>query len=192
VTDPHHTEPDQTCIDTDTGECGRLHTTDIQALRRADSVCFHTLPDGSAHIDALLTTWAHPTPRIFTTAEQRLFPDTGHADRRRRIPVTAAVVGFGQDGRWYERGLPAAIAFAMIHAAGLDDVWCSIVGFLRTGDVLSLRWRAGNNNQYLREADLHRDELRLAIRRGQRGWTFLVDIATGPDNTARMIRWGPA
>lgn len=76
----------------------------------------------------------------------------------------------------------------MIHVARLDDVWRTIVALLRAGDVLTLQWRASNNNQYLRDAGLHRDELRLAIRRGQRHWTFLVDLGTSPDNTARMIR----
>jgi hypothetical protein len=185
VSDPQQTHQDQV---TDADEQGRLSSSDVHALRRADSVCFHTLPDGNARIDALLTTWAHPHPRIFTTAEQRLFPEPDHSDRRHRIPVTGAIVGFNQEGHWYERGLPDATAFAMVHAARLDDIWRTIAAFLRVGDVLTLRWRASNSNQYLREAGLHRDELRLVIRRGQRDWTFLVDIATGPDNTARMIR----
>jgi len=133
VSDPQQTHPDHR---TDADEQGRLSSSDVHALRRADSVCFHTLPDGSARIDALLTTWAHPHPRIFTTAEQRLFPDPDHTDRRRRIPVTAAIVGFNQDGHWFERGLPGATAFAMIHADRLDDVWRTLAAFLRVGDVL--------------------------------------------------------
>lgn len=149
-----------------------------------------TLPDGAAHLDALLTTWAHPQPRIFTTAEQRLFPDTEHTDRRRRIPVIAAVVGFDDDRRWHERGLPAATAFHMIHAARLDDVWCSITAFLRARDLLTLHWRADNNNQHLRQAGLHRDELRLHLRRAKRHWTFLIEAGAGPDTTTRMIRHG--
>jgi hypothetical protein len=75
----------------------------------------------------------------------------------------------------------------MVHAARLDDVWCSIAAFLRVGDILSLHWRASNNNEYLIDAGLHRDELRIGIRRGQRRWTFLADVETCPDNAVRMI-----
>lgn len=191
MTDPRQTDPDNTQPLADEDKPGLLYISDVQALRRADSVVFQVQGDGTAHIDARLTTWAHPEPRIFTATEQRLFPDSDGGNRRRRITVAATIVGFDDDRHWHEQSLPGATAFHMIHAARLDDVWCSIAAFLRVGDFLALHWRASNNTQYLNDAGLHRDELRVGISRGRRQWTFLVDVGTCPDNTARMIRRSP-
>lgn len=188
MTEPRQTDPDNTRQpESEQDERGLLYISDVQALRRADSICFQVRRDGTAHIDATLTTWAYPAPRIFTATQQRLFPDAHHTDRRRRIQVGVTIVGFDSDRRWHEHALPGACASAMIHAAGLDDVWGSIAGFIRVGDVMTLHWRADNNNQVLIDAGLHRDELRIGIRRGRRSWTFLVAVATGPDDTTRMI-----
>jgi hypothetical protein len=186
---PRQTDPDNTRRpETADDERGLLYISDLQALRRADSVVFHLTGDGTAYIDAHLSTVTHPEPRIFTATEQRLFPDIDGSDRRRRIPVTAGIVGFDDKRRWHEQGLPDATASAMIHVARLDELWRSIAAFLRVGDVVSLHWWASNNNGYITQAGLHRDELRLVIRRGRRRWAFLVKVELCPDNTARMIR----
>ncbi len=107
MTDPRQTNPDNTQQpETEQDERGLLHISDVQALRRADRICFQVRRDGTAYIDADLTTWAHPEPRIFTATQQRLFPDAHHTDRRRRIHVGATIVGFDRDGRWHEHARP--------------------------------------------------------------------------------------
>lgn len=180
---PEHT--DQSPTD-DENPCGLLFISDVQALRRADAVSLHH-HDGEGHIRAGLTTFPSTQSRIFTATEQRLFPDTDQLDRYRTITVATAVSGFDQRRRWHEQALPGAAATATIHAARLDDVWCSIAGWLRVGDVVTLHWRADNNSAYLADVGLHRDEVRISVGRGRRTWTFLLDVAVGLDNPARMI-----
>lgn len=81
------TDHDRTdhCID-DTDQVGLLYVSDVQALRRAEAVSFHT-GDTSTWIDASLT--AADEGRIYTAKEQRLFPDAEGLGRRRRIEVAA-------------------------------------------------------------------------------------------------------
>ncbi len=57
---------------------------------------------------------------------------------------------------------------------------------LRVGDVVRLRWRADNSIDQLTAHGLHRDELRIEVRRGKRLWTFLLDVAVRPQD-ARMV-----
>jgi hypothetical protein len=68
------------------------------------------------------------------------------------------------------------------------ETWRTMVDLLRAGDRLTLVWLAGNNNQYLREAELFLDEVRLAVTRGERRLVFPVAHTVTPDNSARMIR----
>ena len=107
-TDPEHTDPDPAGPD-DTGSNnsgpgsaasasdedprGLLFISDLQALRRADTVRVHAA-DGVGVIDASLTTLAGDQPRIYTATEQRLFPEPVGHQRRRRIAVAADIAGF--------------------------------------------------------------------------------------------------
>jgi len=178
-------ESEQSTTDNE-NPCGLLFISDVQALRRADIVSLHHR-GGHGHIRAGLTTWPATGQRIFTATEQRLFPDPQDGDRYRRITAATAVAGFDHSRRWHEQDLPGATATSVIHAARLDDDWCTLAAWLRVGDVLTLHWRADNNTQNLADAGLHRDELRIGVRRGKRRFTFLLDVAVGPDNAARMI-----
>jgi hypothetical protein len=164
---------------------GLLYISDVQALQCADRVSFHCHEaQGCIHAD--LTTWPLTEPRIYTPKQQRLFPDPDGVDRRRRIEVDTSIVGFDHTRRWHERALPGAGAFHSIHAARLDEVWRSIVAFLRVGDVITLHWRADNTTDPVAAAGLHRDELRIGVQRGQRRWQFLVDISVSTAD-ARMV-----
>ncbi|MEJ3741803.1 hypothetical protein WEI85_00675 [Actinomycetes bacterium KLBMP 9797] len=188
MTDPHPARPEHTKQSTtdDDNPCGLLFISDVQAMRRADVVSLHHR-DGHGHISAGLTTWPATERRIFTATEQRLFPDPDGPDRYRHITVDTAVAGFDQHRRWHEQDLPEATATATIHAARLDDVWCSIAAWLRVGDIVTLHWRTDNNTQCIADAGLHRDEVRIGVQRGARRWMFLLDVAVGPDSPARMI-----
>ena len=96
------------------------------------------------------------------------------------------IAGFDQARRWYEHQLPTATASTTIPAAHLHVVWRSIATLLRPGDVISLHWRADDRSDTLPDPALHRDELRLGVARGTRGWLFLLDVQVRPEPN-RMI-----
>ncbi len=179
-TEPDHTDQPTTSAD----PVGLLYISDVQALRAADTVAFHTTGDGVAYIDACLN--GAGELRIYTARQQRLFPDADRHDRRRRIEVAADIAGFDAARRWHEHHLPGAAAFTLIDAAQLDEVWRSVAAFLRVGDAIGLHWRADNPADALHDPALHRDELRVAVRRGTRRWMFLLDVQVRPD-PVRMI-----
>ena len=181
-----HTDPATSTTD----PIGLLHTDDVQALRAADVITFHTsASDG--FLDAGLSSAAFAQPRIYTTRQQHLFPDGDRLDRRRRIEVGGEVAGFDVARRWHEHHLPDAAALCTFHAAHLDDVWRTIVALLRPGDVLRLHWRADDPADALTDPGLHRDELRLGVTRGTRRWLFLLAVHVLPE-PARMVTRLPA
>ena len=71
-----------------------------------------------------------------------------------------------------------------------NDLWRTILKRMRPGTAFRLMWTRDNNNQVYPQFGLHRDELRIRV--GTPGKkdadTFLVEVAVGLDNTARMIR----
>ncbi len=165
---------------------GLLHTDDVQALRAADMVTFHTSTGGDGLIDAGLSSAAFAQPRIYTTRQQQLFQDGDRLDRRRRIEVGGEIAGFDPARRWHEHHLPGAAALTVLHAAHLDDVWRTITAQLRPGDVIGLHWRADEPSDALADPGLHRDELRLEVTRGARRWVFLLAVHVLPE-PARMV-----
>jgi hypothetical protein len=171
-------EQEATATGPEPNPVGLLFISDVQALRRAESVCLHA-SGGSGRIDATLVADGEQ-PRIYTATQQRLFPDPAGSDRCRRITVAADIAGFDGQRRWHDHHLPGATAQATIHDAQLDEVWRSIGGFLRVGDVLRLRFRADNPAEQADAYGLYRDELRLEIRRGTRLWTFLLHVTVRP------------
>ena len=180
--EPGHHQP-STCDDENPR--GLVFISDVQALRRADTVSF-TAAGGAGLIDAGLTTLAGDESRIYTATQQRLFPDATGGDRRRRIEVAADIAGFDTSRRWHDHQMPGATASATIAGAQLHDGWRSVAAFLRVGDVIRLRWQADNNTDQLIARGLHRDDLYLEVRRGQHVWTFLLEVSVRPPG-ARMV-----
>ena len=180
-TDPATSHPDP---------AGLLCPSDVQALRAADTVTFHT-SDTGGFIDASISSAAFATPRIYTRRQQQLFPDGDRLDRRRRITVGGDIAGFDQARRWHEHHLPAATATTTVHAAHLHEVWRSITALLRPADVIELRWRADDRTDPLSDPVLHRDELRLGVTRGSRGWLFLLDVRVRPEPARMVTRHAP-
>jgi hypothetical protein len=161
---------------------GLLYYSDIQALRRADTISVRA-QDGLGSIHATLT--APDGLRIYTAQQQRAFPDTAGFVRHRRITLDADITGFDTDRRWHNQ-LPGAAAATVIDNAALNDVWQSIAAFLRPGDVLRLRFRADSSHDPLAGYPLHRDELHLLIQRGHRQWLFLLDVTVRASDN-RMV-----
>jgi hypothetical protein len=176
--------------DPQTDDCpdphGLLYAGDVQALRRADTVTVRA-QDGLGSIQATLT--APDGLRIYTAPQQRAFPDAAGYQRHRRITLDADIAGFDTDRRWHDHHLPGAAATTVIDHAALNDVWQSITGFLRVGDVLRLRFRADSTHDPLSGYALHRDELHLLVQRGQRQWTFLLEVTIRPAED-RMVTPG--
>ena len=166
-----------------TAIAGALTADDIAALRAADSVTFHAY-----HGRGFVRAHKRPGPGrdTFSTREQRLYsePD-GPTERTREITVDYSAYSYDRPG-----ALAATqwAAFHMIHMAQYSPTWQTIVALLHTGDVLRLDWIAsGGSNQYVTDAGLHADELRLQVERRARIMTFSVGHSVTPDNSARMI-----
>jgi hypothetical protein len=164
---------------------GLLYTGDLQALRRADTVCIRA-QDGLGSIRATLS--ADDGLRIYTASQQRAFPDAAGYRRHRLITVDAGIAGFDTTGRWHEHDLPAAATLVIEHAA-LHDVWQTVTAFLHVGDVLQLRFRADSGHDPLTGTCLHRDELHLLVGRGRHQFTFLTEVTVRPAET-RMVTPG--
>ena len=188
---PEHTDANrvQPCTAEQENPRGLLFISDVQALRRADTVSFQAAGGGGV-IDAALTAGASDRPRIYTAKEQALFPETCGPDRRRRIEVAADIAGFDTARRWHDHQLPGATAAATIGGAQLAEVWRSAAAFLRVGDVVRLRWHADVITDQLTSRGLHRDDLPIEIRRGARLWTFLLSVAVRPPD-ARLVTAAP-
>lgn len=169
----------------DAESVGQLYIGDVHALRRAEAVEFHT-GDGRSWIRACLQGQSMGESRIYTAKEQRLFPDADALDRCRTITVGGDIAGFDEQHRWHGRTLPGTSAFTSINPAWFDERWRTIVALLRVGDVVHLSWQADNIIDQLGVAGLHRDELSIDVRRGQRSWTFLAEVQIRPD-PVRMI-----
>jgi len=152
-----------------------LTTHDIEALRRATTVSFHT-HTGSA--SDLFGTYIKASfdKDVVTRKNAELFPETDEYHGRTRTIVT-------------EIKQETFEAFAMIHSAQYHNAWLTTVHALRKGDEIGLRWMADwGTNDYLRNANLHADELHLTVNRGKKHYTFVIDRSVTLDNTARMVR----
>lgn len=140
-----------------------LTTADAAALRRADSICFDTDPEGGA------------IRAIFRATDRE-------AERTITIPVAStSVQNYGPgDGPWK--------CFAMTMSAQYDDVTRTLVRHLKRGSAVALRWTRGNSSPVTEQAGLVVDHLDVRVANGTVADTFRVATYIGHDNTARMVR----
>lgn len=169
-----------------------LTAADIAALKLADDVSMHHR-DGRGYLRAHMRGGYAEEPRVYTAAQQRTFPQADGNDRSREMEADSDIAGYGDDDglEWSASiGNAKPAAFHMIHNSDHSLTWQTIVKLLRPGDEITLRWRAGNNNGYLREAGLHADDLYLRVRRGDtaREMEFLIARSVCRDNSARMVK----
>lgn len=162
-----------------------LDANDVFALRRADTVTFHTY-QGENYVRAYLRDTGRN--RVFTVREQEVFNGDrtdARDDRYRNIRVLGMrVEDYGPGGG------PEITAYAAVMHADMSQEWRTIAAAIRPGESLYFRWVRDNNNQHYKEAQLHRDEFRLVVgRQGDaKSRSYLVEVSVGPDNSARMVR----
>ena len=168
-----------------------LTADDVKAIRLAEQVVFR-IREGKSTLEVSLDRGWGEEPRVFTAAEQRLFPmNDVLGGRLRMIEVRGSISGYHAPDETRTVFGPEARAFEMIHSAQYFDVWKTIASLLRTGDQVRLMFNAdGHSNEITRKAGLHVDTLSLEVMRGDRWMVFQVSSRTGWDNTARMIQRG--
>lgn len=177
--------------DTTTTTTAGLTREDLAALRAADNLTFHHYRDGDSQPRHMIRAYLRGTfgQRIWTAREQRLFPELSLTDERMRtVAVKSVASGYERDGNgglW--SGEPQVRAFASHY---IDNTIRTVLALLRTGDELTLQWRADNNTDNHRSVGFHADELWLSAWSDSpaRDLTFHIAHSVGPDNTARMIR----
>jgi len=154
-------------------ESAEITKEDIQALRTATSVSFHTNDKGSK-IRASFDDRNGATRR-----QSEIFPERDGGDRFREIRISYEA---------YEN----FYAFSMVHTAQYSRTFNSIARILRAGNRLAFRWgKDANTTDNLRNAGLHGDQFDIVISTGltdRDPKVFTVETSACPDNTARMIR----
>ena len=170
-----------------------LEKKDLQALRKADTLVFH-----------------HDRPennKNGTAGRIRCIKRTSQAELERDP--------YAPEDREYEMELDSwvdicsdAIPESMTISEFRDKIRASevlypypsyvggntlstVIGLLKAGDILKLRWYYGDGNDYMKRANLHRDHLELKIERPGKSktklMTFLLRVSVCEDNTARML-----
>lgn len=161
-----------------------LDADDVFALRKADTVSFHTFR-GENYVRAYLRDHGD---RVFTVREQAVF--NGHRDDRRDDRYREVrVLGMRCEDYGTDRG-DKITGYSYLMHADMSQEWRTIAAAIRPGESLYFRWVRDNNNQVHESLGLHRDEFRLVVgKQGEaKSRAYLVDVQVGPDNTARMVK----
>lgn len=171
-----------------------LNADDIAAMKMADTVSLHLNNHTGSLLRLHLRSYGEPV--IYSKRQQQLFTNTRDVitgERGRDIIPKAVAFGYddGDDGRgwrWEEGQERIPSCFDMIST---NDAWFSIVRTLRVGDELTLQWSADNNNDLVREAGLHVDQVSLIVtpareKAPKNVWHLRTSV--GRNNSARMIK----
>jgi hypothetical protein len=149
-----------------------------RALRNADSIVFELTSDGQAQIRAI---------------KRAEYSTTGF-DQTVTIYVGGARVSdYGKQTKHYPEQ-HTYTAFHMEMNSSMDNTVRTLVNRVKIGGFMNLVWTRDNNNELLRHAGLHQDELRLVVSGPEKDGklppadTYLVEIAVRQDNSARMIK----
>jgi len=165
-----------------------LTADDLAAIRMARSVAFH-YHEGEFYMRAHLET-GYGKPAVFTAKQQLLFPDiwSGNDWRARKMEVSQQYSGITNYSAEYTSDKSAVVsAYASGHS--YDPTWDTVKSLLKVGDIIGIRFIADNNNETIKRADLHADEMHLIVVRGGKRLTFHIDNVICPNNTARMVRF---
>ncbi len=172
-------------------QVGILTADDVKAVQKADQVVLRHY-SGATTMEVYLDRPLPDEPRIYTEAEQRLFPVTDNISRERaRIIRVRGAVNSYEEAVPYRCDLAVARAFWMSSSAQFDDVWRTIASLMKPGTDVQVAF-VGNakSNGHTKANGLHADAVRIYLtpKGAQRPLVFLVDVFVGRDDTARMVK----
>ena len=159
----------------------KLTSGDIKVLRNADTICLD-YREGEGYIRAI----------------RRKEHTKDGFEQVVKVPTNTETRSCGECGE----GDPSS-CYEMIHYPKTDLYWQTIVGCLKIGDILTLKWsEVGRDSQcYIGTATcqtsatlqkvvpLYWDWVDLMVKRdGRKGLAFKVSNSHTPDNSAKMIR----
>ncbi len=147
---------------------------DVQALRKCDRAIF-TLRDGKTTIRCIKET-RNPGP--FDPKEREYVIERCDSDVK-----DYAAGWLHQENSLYE-------CHASTYGGSMNDAspFTTAAALIRPGDHLTLEWMGGNDNDYLRDASLTNDELRLVVRRGGKRLAFWVASTICHASRSRMVQ----
>lgn len=141
---------------------------ELRALRNADDIVFRFF-NGKHTIEPI---------------RRADHSDTGFEQR-----IEIEVGGSVENLDWHSTAVVTS-GFEMVNASQFNKEMRTIVGFLKVGDVLELKWVANNNSENMVRAGLVADELRLEVRRGKKVFYFNLEYSITPANSlARLVRF---
>jgi len=146
-----------------------LTPADTRAMRKATDLCF----DYGSHVQS------PSLARIRVISGGRGGPQ---AEQTYVINVESSRVdNYGPTMRDFD-------AFHMAMNCQHDDHVRTLIHFVKPGDRIGFRWVRNNASPVTNEAGLVRDEFYIDVARKDRRHTFLVHVAVGLDNSARMVK----
>jgi hypothetical protein len=158
-------EKDPTMTTTDT-TASPLTAQDIKVLRSADALCYRLDTKGDVSQIEAIKEASRDNPW----------------EQRKVLPIAFEIEN-------YEKGVRVVGAWVRLPRYKWDATPLgTLLDLLRPGDELSARLITGNNNGYMTEAGLHRDEFVLQLTRGKKKMLFLLEVSVCPQNSARMAR----
>ena len=159
--------------DTTTLSATVLTSTDVKALRHADTICFDHLTDGTGRIRAILR------------AENT---NTGFEQTHTILTHSSRVKDYGRDHTYNPDVVYSAYASSL--SAKYDGVTRTLARHLKVGCEVGLVWTRDNNSELIRAAGMHFDSLHVHVQpKGAKvADEYLVQASVGYDNSARMIR----
>lgn len=166
---------------------------DIKALRNCDRVSFYFIRNiqnkKTLYHSYISATFVHKIKGINGELEKTEYIDIPAFDRIHTYN------GINSES--------VKACFCMNHF-GQGSQWQAIAAFLRVGDMLEIEWLVDNasgyisksvytdESRYVSNQQLHKDDCKLTVIRGQaskkKRYTFLIESAVCPNNTARMVK----
>lgn len=158
--------------DTTTLSATVISSTDVKALRNADTICFDHLADGTGRIRAILR------------AESS---SNGFEQTHTILTRSSRVKDYGRDHT--DNPDVTYTAYASSLSAKYDGVTRTLARHLKVGCEIGLVWTRDNNSEVIRAANMHFDSLHVHVQpRGAKvADEYLVQASVGYDNSARMI-----
>lgn len=142
-----------------------LTKTDIAAMKKADSICFYYDREKGSTIHAI-----------------KKESETNPFEQRYTINSIESKFTCYGDIRHFSKG------FQWVSYTYCDFCWQTFLHIVKPGDIVSFHWITDNNNQYVKDANLHVDQFHLIVKRKEKIFDLMLKSETCPGNTARMVQ----